>query len=153
MGWTLDADDENRLLKFEISLSRGQKRQKLQNRDFFCLMTVFEKILIYSRIYQDSTRLAYMNSTLPRLSRKNSFNQLIEFELNEKSRKLKFFGLKNRKFDEIDHFSSWCRPDSRCLVIWYCSLDFLEQPCTKSFWPLRVIWSQIAFYEKLIFQI
>ena len=106
MGRTLNADDENQLLKSKISLSRGQKRQKLQNRDFFCLMTVFEKILIYSRIYQDSTRLAYINSTLPRLSRKNSFNQLIEFELNEKSRKLKFFGLKNRKFDEIDHFSS-----------------------------------------------
>ena len=106
MGRTLDADDENQLLKSKISLSRGQKRQKLQNRDFFCLMTVFEKILIYSRIYQDSTRLAYMSSTLPRLSRKNSFNHLIEFELNEKSRKLNFFGLKNRKSDEIDHYSS-----------------------------------------------
>ena len=76
-------------------------------------MRDFGKILDNSRIYQDSTSLAYMNSSLPRLSRKNSFNDFIEFELNEKSRKLKFFGVKNRNFEEIRHFSFLCRPDSR----------------------------------------
>ena len=115
-------------------------------------MTVFWKILVNSTIYQDSARLVSLNSSLPRLSRKNSLNHFYDGHLSQKSRKLKFSYLEIRKFDEIDHFSSWCRPDSRCLVIWYCSLDFLEQPYTKSFWPLRVIWSKIAFYEKLIFQ-
>ena len=73
MGRTWGTEFKNRLFKLKIRMSRGQKGQKQTKCHFFRLETDFENILVISRICQDSTNLVFLNSTLPKLSRRNNF--------------------------------------------------------------------------------